>query len=400
MADKRWFQISLENDIARAIINDTRNRDCVTSSADDCILTFGRDRAFSVVCGPPGLPEQLSREFSRRQCQLFLEKNTLLIRDDSSGSTTKTCPRKIDSNLWKFSSTSTGILKQRALLEIRHWGLTVGPAEFLVEFFGKDRWWDRGIDERTALAARKLPFDSKVTLPAMGLPPTHYQTRIQTPQIPENKIRGLVTYHELEYLGKGSCGRMSRVIDLQWGGIMAVKIVTVQRKKEKETKEALKREVELLAKLSHGHYQGLYYLYRENIIHRDIKPENTLFKDLVTGPVFSLADFGLSKELDSKATFVGTPLCWSPEMCSAASQDFRVDIWSLGVVIYEMITGLALHQLPGLTYHTFASGEWCKRLEDACQDRGDLAKMVTIKVEKMITIDMCQALATFSRLAR
>jgi serine/threonine protein kinase len=140
---------------------------------------------------------------------------------------------------------------------------------------------------------------------------------------------------------------------------------------------------------------ALHYLHGEKIIHRDIKPENILFKDIFTNPIFSLADFGFSKEIDSKATFVGTPLYWAPEVCSGAPQDFRVDIWSLGVVIYEMLTGLALDQLPDLTNRVFISGEWCKRLDHACRGGGDLAKMVTLNVEKRIAIDICYESGTF-----
>ncbi len=140
---------------------------------------------------------------------------------------------------------------------------------------------------------------------------------------------------------------------------------------------------------------GLHYLHGKNILHRDIKPENILFKDIFTNPIFSLADFGFSKEIDTKATFVGTPLYWAPEVCSGAPQDFRVDIWSLGVVIYEMLTGLVLDQLPDLTNRVCTSGEWCKRLDHACRGGGDLAKMVTLNVEERITIDMCYESSTF-----
>ena len=140
---------------------------------------------------------------------------------------------------------------------------------------------------------------------------------------------------------------------------------------------------------------ALHYLHGEKIIHRDIKPENILFKDIFTNPIFSLADFGFSKEIDSKATFVGTPLYWAPEVCSGAPQDFRVDIWSLGVVIYEMLTGLALDQLPDLTNLVFTSGEWCERLDHACRGGSDLAKMVTLNVENRTTIDMCYGSSTF-----
>ncbi|KUJ06219.1 Pkinase-domain-containing protein [Mollisia scopiformis] len=176
-----------------------------------------------------------------------------MLRDDSSGSTTSIHPRQIDSNLWEFPSKSTGTPRQRAVLERGDWDLAMGPAEFLLQFSDRDGWWNRYAKEKKVLATRKLPADCMLTLPTMSLPPTRYQTRVQTPRIPEHKIRDSVTYHELEYLGKGSFGRVSRVLDLQWGGIMAVKIINVEREKEKETKETLKREVELLAKLSHPH---------------------------------------------------------------------------------------------------------------------------------------------------
>ena len=291
MADRRWFQISPKNDVARAIVNDTRNRECVIPCPDgtikiivtfddyfrpNCILSFGRDRAFSVVCDPPELPGPLSRQFSRRQCQFFLENNTLMLRDDSSGSTTSIHPQQIDSNLWEFPSKSTGTPRQRAVIESGDWDLALGPAEFLLQFpdRGKldsiiispalivlDGWWNRHAKEKKVLAIRKLPADCMLTLPTMSLPPTRYQTRVRTPRIPEHKIRDSVTYHQLEFLGKGSFGRVSRVLDLQWGGIMAVKIIDVEREKEKETKETLKREVELLAKLSHVSYRTICYTW-------------------------------------------------------------------------------------------------------------------------------------------
>jgi serine/threonine protein kinase len=145
----------------------------------------------------------------------------------------------------------------------------------------------------------------------------------------------------------------------------------------------------------HRRISALHYLHGRNIIHRDIKPENILYKDLHTNPTFSLADFGFSKVIDSNTTFVGTPLYLAPEVCSGASQDFRLDIWSFGVVIYEMLTGLALDQLPALTNRICMSGEWCKRLEKACRNGGDLAKMVTLSVERRVTIDSCYASDTF-----
>lgn len=91
-----------------------------------------------------------------------------------------------------------------------------------------------------------MPTDSILTLP-----PTRCQSGVQTPRISNNKIRDPITYYELQDLGSGTFGRVSRVIDLQWGGILAVKIIEFRPEREKESKETLEREVELLAKLSH-----------------------------------------------------------------------------------------------------------------------------------------------------
>lgn len=239
MADGRWFLISPENDVAQAIVNDTRNRGWVTPSADgtntisvtfndyfkpDCILSFGRERNCSVVCDPPELPEELSRRFSRKQCHFFLAKNTLMIQDDSSSGTTSIRPRQIGSSLWEFPSIYSSAPRQQAVLERGAWDFVIGPAEFLLRFADKgkldaiiifstlivlDGWWNRYTKEKKVLVTRKVPADCTLTLPTLNLPPTRYQTQVQTPRIPENKIRDSVTYHELEYLGKGSFGRVS-----------------------------------------------------------------------------------------------------------------------------------------------------------------------------------------------
>jgi serine/threonine protein kinase len=152
---------------------------------------------------------------------------------------------------------------------------------------------------------------------------------------------------------------------------------------------------EQIAAVSRYIISALHYLHGRNIIYRDIKPGNILYKDLYTNPTFGLADFGFSKVIDSNTTFVGTPLYLAPEVCSGAPQDFRLDIWSFGVVIYEMLAGLALDKLPWLTNRMCMSGEWCKILEKACRNVGDLAKIVTLNVERRITIDSCYASDTF-----
>lgn len=69
--------------------------------------------------------------------------------------------------------------------------------------------------------------------------------------MPEEKKHAPIVYHELDCIGKGAIGSVSRVMDLQSGLMMAVKIMTAEDGKEKDLKETAKREVELIASLSH-----------------------------------------------------------------------------------------------------------------------------------------------------
>ena len=84
--------------------------------------------------------------------------------------------------------------------------------------------------------------------------------------------------------------------------------------------------------------QGLIYIHDKNIIHRDLKPENILIdKDqncLIT-------DFGWSGDQDIKRrqTYCGTYEYMAPEVVSGGIQDDKVDIWSLGVLQYELMHG-------------------------------------------------------------
>ncbi len=82
------------------------------------------------------------------------------------------------------------------------------------------------------------------------------------------------------------------------------------------------------------------------IVHRDLKPENLfLTRDPAGSPCIKVLDFGISKLLGDElaltraAVAVGTPLYMSPEqMVSSRDVDSRTDLWSLGVVLYELVT--------------------------------------------------------------
>jgi serine/threonine protein kinase len=86
--------------------------------------------------------------------------------------------------------------------------------------------------------------------------------------------------------------------------------------------------------------RGLRYLQSKHVLHRDVKPENVLHNR--AGQV-KLTDFGISKDLNSTVaaanTFVGTASYMAPERALGGDYSFKSDVWSAGIVIYELATG-------------------------------------------------------------
>lgn len=128
---------------------------------------------------------------------------------------------------------------------------------------------------------------------------------------------------------------MYLVMELVKGGDLFDCIVEKQRYSEMEARRAMRR---LLS--------AIHYLHEEsNIVHRDLKPENVLCSSPTD---VKLADFGLAKILkaDGLKTFCGTPAYFAPEVLqrrgTVAGQGRYgkpADIWSLGVILYILLTG-------------------------------------------------------------
>jgi len=245
----------------------------------------------------------------------------------------------------------------------------------------------------------------------------------------------------LQLLGQGGMGAVYKARQRQLDRLVAVKILPPQVGRAEAFAERFTREARSLAKLNHpgivmvydfgrteaGLYyfvmefvdgtdlrhviqtgqlspaealvvvpqicEALQYAHGEGVVHRDIKPENILLNK--KGQV-KIADFGLAKLLDQPGTVhtltkagqrMGTPHYMAPEQIERPHLvDHRADIFSLGVVFYEMLTGelpLGRFPLPSTKVHIDVRLDEVvlKTLEKEPQRRYQHASEVKIDVE-------------------
>jgi serine/threonine-protein kinase len=87
--------------------------------------------------------------------------------------------------------------------------------------------------------------------------------------------------------------------------------------------------------------EGLDYAHRQNVVHRDVKPANIMYEP--ESDTVKITDFGIARITDSSktktGTVLGTPSYMSPEQLAGKKVDGRSDLFSLGVMLYQMLSG-------------------------------------------------------------
>jgi len=196
-------------------------------------------------------------------------------------------------------------------------------------------------------------------------------------------------YHIVRQLGEGGMGEVYLAQDRELNRDVALKVIRIDLAQHPQILERFRREIQLSSKVTHKHVlrvydlgeaagvkfltmeyidgydlasllrregklpiprvltifrqicEGLAAAHDEGVIHRDLKPQNILIDR--NGRV-AIADFGLAKSfeqvsLTEAGKVIGTPHYMSPEQVKGVALDHRTDIYSLGIILFEMLTG-------------------------------------------------------------
>ncbi|HEV2196759.1 MAG TPA: tetratricopeptide repeat protein [Candidatus Acidoferrum sp.] len=199
-------------------------------------------------------------------------------------------------------------------------------------------------------------------------------------------------YHILALLGTGGMGKVYKAHDKELDRTVAIKVMRADLMTEPIALQRFKQELLLASKISHpnilrihdlGEFDGVKFIsmafveggdlnhllkkegrlpparairimeqlcgaldaaHAANVVHRDLKPQNIL---LDGDDHVYVSDFGLAKTLEANLTgmtrsgaVLGTPLYMAPEQFEGKSLDHRVDLYALGLILYEMLTGV------------------------------------------------------------
>ena len=201
-----------------------------------------------------------------------------------------------------------------------------------------------------------------------------------------NNSGRLSEYNLLDLVGEGSFGKVYKARKKFTGETSAIKFIAKKGKTERDLR-SLRQEIDILRVLKHPNIiamrdafetehefcvvmeyaQGelfevleddrtlpelevkaiarqlvsaLHYLHTNRVIHRDMKPQNVL---IGANKVVKLCDFGFARSIRSQSMVMtsikGTPLYMAPELVQEQPYNHTVDLWSLGVILYELFVG-------------------------------------------------------------
>jgi serine/threonine-protein kinase len=162
---------------------------------------------------------------------------------------------------------------------------------------------------------------------------------VDADELPDVKMR---FFREAESAGKLSHPNIVTIFDageeqdLAYIAMEVLDGVDLKDLCKKKNLLPVKRTMEIVTKIS----EALDYAHSQNVVHRDIKPANIM---VMPDGTVKVTDFGIAKITTSAKTqtgiVLGTPSYMSPEQLSGTKVDGRSDLFSLGVVLFEMLTG-------------------------------------------------------------
>ena len=227
-------------------------------------------------------------------------------------------------------------------------------------------------------------------LPSTGEEPVEHTETLHAPR--EELTTGSTyagRYQVIEELGKGGMGKVYKAHDTEIKEKVALKLIKTEIASDKKTIERFQNELKLARKISHRNVCRMYDLNKEEnsyyitmeyvsgedlkslirrvkqltpgtaitiakqvcdgleeahrlgVVHRDLKPSNIMIDKDGNAKIM---DFGIARSLKGKGitgagVMIGTPEYMSPEQVESKEVDRRSDIYSLGVILYEMVTG-------------------------------------------------------------
>ncbi|MCJ7580277.1 MAG: protein kinase, partial [Candidatus Aminicenantes bacterium] len=215
-----------------------------------------------------------------------------------------------------------------------------------------------------------------------------------TKEIPKEELKRGTTfadrYEVIEELGRGGMGKVYRVEDTKINEELALKLINPEVASEKKTIQRFINELKVAHRISHrnvcrmfhlGEDKGTYYItmeyvpgedlksmirmtrqlsigtavsivkqvclglteaHRLGVVHRDLKPSNIMIDRDGNARImdFGIARLYREKGITEAGIMIGTPEYMSPEQVEALDVDLRSDLYSLGVILYEMVTGM------------------------------------------------------------